>query len=102
MRSLDDSPCVQGLGFRAPLIGVLDIPKLRLIFTGVASLASAVAPAILLLGAGSNAAGTDECALSPDDISTVQSLGTAMRTVLAGRNASCEFKNMTLDEILEM
>ena len=102
MRSLDYSPCVQGLGFRAPLIGVLDIPKLRLIFTGVASLASAVAPAILLLGASSNAAGTDECALSPDDISTVQSLGTAMRTVLTGRNASCAFINMTLDEILEM
>ena len=30
---------------------MLDIPKLKLIFTGVASLASAVAPAILLLGA---------------------------------------------------
>ena len=73
---------------------MLDIPKLRLIFTGVASLASAVAPAILLLGASSNAAGTDECALSPDDISTVQGL-------LASRNASCAF-NITLDEILEM
>ena len=56
--ALFDERCTQGLGFRAPLIGVMDIPKLKLIFTGVASLASALAPAILLLGANTSAAGS--------------------------------------------
>jgi len=37
---------------------VLDIPKLKLIFTGLASLASAAAPAILLLAAEHSAAGS--------------------------------------------
>ena len=71
----------------------MDKAKLKLVFLGVASAVSTVAPAILLLGTGPKA-GTDECALSPDDISTVQGL-------LASRNASCAF-NITLDEILEM
>ena len=37
------------------MLGVLDKPKLQLIFTGVASLVSAAAPIILLLGAESSA-----------------------------------------------
>ena len=71
----------------------MDVPKLKLIFTGLASLAATAGPTILLLGPNPSA-GAGACALSPDDISTVQ-------RQLAGRNASCTF-NMTLDEILTM
>ena len=69
----------QGLGFRAPIFGVLDIPKLKLILTGIASVSSSVVPVLWLLATSKESA-TNSCTLTQAQEAVVLGMAQANQT----------------------